>query len=284
MSATSPTSALVRPAVSALTIDKELSKLGFREVDEEVYYRVVASIVAGEKSGKTHFCMTAPGPIAAISTDTGTEAVAKKFLGKKRIVIRPFTSARELQQDGASKSDAVKEWTGMSDAYKRIIDTKAVRTLLIDTGSEAWELCRLARLGKLTQVMPHHYVEVNSEFQTLIKLGYSRTDLNILWIHKTKKEYAKGKEGKDSWTGKMERAGFGDMPFLVDVNLKNYFLRGRTHPTEGTSLPPCFAVEVIDSRLEMLNAVGTVLEEDMCTFPFLAETLFPDTAGMDFWE
>jgi hypothetical protein len=88
---------------SGSLITKELSALGFREVDSSIAYRIVAATTAPEKSGKTHWAFTAPGPIAAISNDTGTEAVAKKFLESKKVLLVQFQSTKELLEGGKAR-------------------------------------------------------------------------------------------------------------------------------------------------------------------------------------
>jgi len=45
-----------------------------------------------------------------------------------------------------------------------------------------------------------------------------------------------------------------------------------------------FGVRVVDSRINMINSVGMELEGSLCTFPILAETLFPETIGTKMWE
>lgn len=257
----------------------ELARLGFQDIgSDQPAYRAVCSSTAKEKTGKTYFGMTFPGPIGAISTDTGTEEIAKLFMKKKRIVISHFKSADDLRRDGGgsekAKQRAEAEWLRMKEAAYSVVDNKKFRTLLFDTGTEAWELCRMARFGKLAQVMPQHYTEVNSEFRALVKAAYERKDLNVLFLHKVKKEYRTGSSGKDNWTGKWERSGFGDLPYLVDVNLENYF-----DPEAKT-----FGIRVVDSRINMLEVVGSELEGDLCSFPMLAELLFPDTIGKRMWE
>lgn len=266
------------PTYNDNLIDMPLAKLGFEEVDESINYRIVASTAAVEKCGKTHWALTAPGPIGAISTDTGTEEVAKRFLKDKRIVIRQFKSADELKemggQPGVRQARYEKEWSTMRDCMRAIIDNPKFRTMVIDTGTEAWELCRLAAFGKLSQVMPQHYVEVNAEFRAIVKAAYERKDLNVIWVHKMKKEYKTNSSGKDNWSGKYERSGFGDMPFLVDINIRQYY--DKTNST--------FGIEVMDSRINMLDVAGSQMEGPLCSFPMLAECLFPETRGQRFWQ
>lgn len=245
-------------------VTKDLASAGFRDVDSAVSYRIVACTTGPEKAGKTFWSMTAPSPVAVISTDTGTESIAKKFLESKKVILAQFASTKELLENTAHEEQK-KQWKKMKDAFMRIVEDKRIRTLVWDTAGEGWDLCRLAEFGKLTQVMPHNYTVVNSEFTALIKTAYQRTDLNCIFIHKQKKQYKKGSDGKDGWTGKWDRAGFGDMPYLVDVNLVHYFDREARE----------FGIEVIDSRLQMVDVVGTQLSGALCTFQELALQLFP---------
>ena len=177
----------------------------------------------------------------------------------------------------------------MKDSILAMIRNTKIRTLIIDTATEAWELCRLAEFGKLTQVMPHHYTTVNSEFKALIKAADENIRLNSIWIHKKKKEYKTGSSGKDSWSGKWERAGFGDMAFLVDVNLEHFFQpQGAT--VSGPDGNPMvldegrFGIRVLDSRYNMLSVVGQEFVKEESSFEQLGYSLFPETFGTDAWR
>lgn len=275
-------------------IDADLKRLGFEVVEPTIRYKFSISSAAKEKEGKTTWAFTAPGPIGAISTDTGTEFIAKQFLSEKPIIINYFKSADELQNEGnntKAKQDMYeREWARMKDSILAMVRSKRIRTLIVDTATEAWELCRLAEFGKLTQVMPHNYTTVNSEFKALIKAADENQQLNSIWIHKKKKEYkASGASGKENWTGKWERSGFGDMPFLVDLNMEHFFqppgavvpdgAGGNVQLEEGR-----FGVRVIDSRINMLSVVGQEFTGETANFRELAYSLFPETYGTDVWE
>ena len=295
MSTTSSTTAnSITQAAASQIIDQELKKLGFEVVDPTIYHKFSVSSAAKEKEGKTTWAFSAPGPIGAISTDTGTEAIAKNFLSQKPIIINYFKSADELQQDGG-KNDKTRqemyerEWERMKSSILAMVRSTRIRTLIIDTATEAWELCRLAEFGKLTQVMPHHYTTVNSEFKALIKAADENPRLNSIWIHKKKKEYKTGSSGKDSWTGRWERAGFGDMPFLVDVNLEHFFQPAGAMVSDGSggnvSLEEGrFGIRVVDSRYNMLSVVGQEFTREESNFENLGYALFPDTYGSDVWR
>jgi len=264
-----------------------LTKLGFEEVTDSVAYRLVVCTTASEKSGKTTFALTAPTPIAAISTDAGTIEIAKGFRRKgRKIVLNQFRPANEIIENEEKKAQAAaeREWERMKASYTQVIEDTRFRSMVVDTATEMWELCRLARFGKLTQVMPHHYGPVNAEFKALINKAYDREDLNVILIHKVKKEYkALGKDGKEVFTGKWERAGFGDLPYIVDVNVKHFFQKA---VMEGDNLieEARFGIEIIDSRVNMLSVVGLRLEGELCNFAMMAESMFPETMGAGFWE
>ena len=280
-------------------LDAELKKLGFENLDPTIHYSLHISTAALEKQGKTHFAFGLPGPIGVITTDTGTEEVAKKFMAQKRIIVRSFKSAKKLFEEVDKlglKNDAIvkekrqeyaeAEWQRMKGSILAIIRHAKFRGLIIDTATEVWELCRAAAFGKLTQVMPQHYNEVNNEFKELVKSAYESPALSSVWINKKGKEYKTGSTGKDSWTGRYERKGFGDMPFLVDVNLEHYF-KAAQEPETGMSeedikalKPARFGIQVLDSRYEMLQLVGQRFEGDMCSFKCVAENCFPQTYGI----
>lgn len=271
-------------------IAPNLQQLGFGPVTPSKGYRLQVSIAGTEKSGKTTWAFTAPGPIAAISTDTGTEEIARgldpvsgrPFMDIKEIIICHFKSPAELQQQGKQKTYE-EEWKRMKDAILAIIASRRYRTLIVDTGTEAWELCRLAAFGKLTQVMPHHYVAVNSEFKSLVKSAFDDPKFNTVWIHKMKKEY-KTMNGKDSWSGRFERAGFGDMPFLVDCNLVSYFRPRVVDHLGETITPPAFGIEIVDTRANMQDRQGEKLEGKLNNFEQLGIELYPATYLTKEWR
>jgi hypothetical protein len=87
----------------------------------------------------------------------------------------------------------------------------------------------------------------------------------VVFLHKEKKQY----QGND-WTGNWERAGFGDMGYLVQASLKT--------TREGSD----FSVAVMDNRyLPELN--GAEFEGGMAQFQYLALSLIPDSEPED-WE
>ena len=247
-------------------IPPSLAKLGFTDKPGMDLPSLSICSSGLEKKGKTHFAFTAPGPIAVIASDTGTLEIADKFRRQGKAV---YYAEYEMPRGSGSARQAAAEktWNKVEDFIYGVAEERSIRTFIGDTGTEFWELLRLARFGKLTQVMPHHYGPVNEEFQSMVKRIAKRPGLNSIWIHKAKKEYKTNKEGKDAWTGRHERAGFGDMGYLCDVVITHHF------DTETRE----FYLKVADSRKNTQELIGLELRAEMCDFPTLAQLAYPES-------
>lgn len=251
-------------------LDQSMAGLGFAVPSTDLAYSLAICAQGPEKEGKTHFAFTAPDPIVAIASDTGTEAIAATARKNGK---RVATYTYRVPPSGQQRSEYEREWIKIEKALNGVLVNKNIRSVVIDTGTEVWEMLRLARFGKLTQVMPHHYGPVNNEMKDIVKAMVDRADLNTIWIHKLKKEYKTNKAGNDAWTGGYERAGFGDMPYLCDVVIEHFFDRENRQ----------FGIRVKGSRYNAQNIVGNEYLGDMATFPVLAAECFPAT-DLDYWE
>jgi hypothetical protein len=196
---------------------------GFVQASAPTAHRLIVNAEGEEKSGKNHFAFTAPGPIFEHSFDIGNEGVVQKFQSKKKIMIAEYElEVQPGEAEAREVADAAnKVWDQFMANYRDGLASCGNGTTLIDTGTETWELLRLARFGKLTQVMPHHYGPVNKEMQEMIREGFSH-NCNVIFLHKRKDEWENyiGSDGKEKGkkTGRKTRVGFSDMPFLVQVN------------------------------------------------------------------
>jgi len=259
--------------VSELKID------GFRSASSDVKHRLIISTEGLERSGKTNFGLTLPEPIAVLPLDNGTDEIVAKFKrAGKQILVPAETLDWEI---GASKEEYLKLWGRVEKAFNRCLTTKGLRSLFIDTGTEMWELKRLAAFGKLTQVMPQHYMMVNEEFRKLIRAA-SDSNLNIVLSHKVKKRYVgqkakAGQEQKESWDGTYERSGMNDVGFLVQMNLLHTF-NYETHN---------FRLRIKDCRQNMDLAGTTIGIDDDCdfqlepTFQSLGQIVYPESSEDD---
>ena len=241
-----------------------LTKLGFTEPSSTIIPRLISSISGLDKQGKTHFGLTMPAPIVLFNTDIGEEGVMHKFDGKVEHAMDVGVPAEEESEDAEGV------WKKFKAGYYGALEASDddCRSLLIDTGTEVWELMRLAEFGQLAQIMPYMYGPVNAKFRRLVRDSY-KYNKNVMWLHKMKPKYV-----NDKRTAEYERSGFGDMPFLVQLNAQIW----RYDVEDGGE----FVLTVTNSRHEP-DLIGEELEGGMCNFPTLASLVLPDV-DVDYWE
>jgi hypothetical protein len=234
---------------------------GFTRANSVVKRRLILSIEALEGCGKTRFALTAPGPIGFVNLDEGLEGLIEPFQVQKAIYVATvkldFTGERSKIIEAAEKELATVE-TNYQTALKQ------ARTIVIDTGSELWELLRLAAFGKLEKVMPHQYAEPNQQMTRLIKLAYD-SSANLIITHRLKEQWI-----NDKRTGLFEMAGFKDIPYLVQAHARMWT------DVDGYHLR-------VNKCRQNASIVGLELSNDMINFPFLASMVFPDSEQKD-WE
>ncbi len=236
--------------------------------------RVVQAVAALQKDGKTTYGLSAPDPIGLINLDQGLEGVIEGFIeAGKEIHVCDVTSYQgETKQVGWEAA-----WNKVAAFFKACLTNKDIRTIVMDTETEAWELIRLASFGKLDHIKSHHYGPVNDEYRHLINGIYS-TDKNLILLRKLKDEYVDEKR-----TGNKEMAGFKDIPYMVQMNCYLYRKTDRNKPANLKVIDKGegeFILRVIDCRLNAKLA-GLELEGETASFPYLACEVFPDSSPMD---
>jgi hypothetical protein len=247
---------------------------GFEKAQKtEKKKRTIIGVEGLEKEGKTSFALSAPGPIALFNMDIGLEGVVEKYIDEKEILVADFD-----YRDATSASEWVEMWERIKKAFLAAGKNKDIRTVVLDTATEMWELLRLARFGKLTQVQPYHYGPVNTEYRDLIRKIYD-TDKNLILLHKMKSEYI-----NDKSTGEMIRSGFADTGYLTQINIRvwrrNLAQDGRSvnlKINDGT-----FGLTVADCR-QKADVAGVELTDPLNTFPMLMTQVYPETDSEE-WE
>jgi hypothetical protein len=185
---------------------------GFKKVDVQTTKpnRLICNIQGQEKTGKTHFSLTAPGPIAFFDLDCGTEGVIHKFANEKEIFVKAYAFDE-------NQNEAKKLWDVFCRDYNAALAHPAIRTIVIDSGSDMWEFIRMAEFGKLIQVPPLKYREVNSDLRKMVRAVLT-TDKSLIITHKLKMEY----DSNNRPTGKYSMSGFSEIPYLVQANLETF--------------------------------------------------------------
>lgn len=235
---------------------KQLETMGFSDDVIERPRRLIVSVNGKTKTGKTHFALTAPDPIFFINIDIGTEGVLDKFQAKgKRIYLYDVRVPRT-----ASKEVWLPMWENLKKVYEKVYQVGA-GSVITDTDTEAYELARLAKFGKLSQVPPQFYTEVNNEYRELLRLAYD-SPMNSIFIHKMKPVYINKER-----TNQYEPSGMSDMEYNTQVNI----LMNREDTDEG----PKFSAFIENCRHDP-NVNGQMLEGEMCNFDFLLSLIHGD--------
>lgn len=224
--------------------DLGLSSDSFVEIrpdDDDRRRRVILNVEASQKAGKTDFALRhLPAPIVIFNFDQGLEWVVEKFIKKKRIIVagcvkqrgakypsyhfaKPSPDRGEKQKSDAYltriKGMAYPIWNRFIQDYTEALESKEIRTLVIDTGGAAFQLGKFAFMGMdkyLGKDDPYGQKggEMKSIFQGLIADGYNY-DKNVLWLHRIKENWSGG--GPD---GTFKTDGYAQVPYEVQSTLR----------------------------------------------------------------
>lgn len=238
--------------------------------------RIIMSIEGDWGTGKTDFALTAPGPIAFFKIDPNSEFTLDKYVGKK-IWQSDIKVPRSDGENAQALSDTV--WQQFIKDYTWALAN--TRSVVWDTATEIWELLRLCKFGKLAQISPQHYTQVNNDFRGLIKLAFD-SETNLLMIHKLKDEWTpytdiQGKE-RNKKSGKKERAGFGDLGFACQVMVQTMFDRDNEESPFSAKILKCTQNPMLTT-----NVYSQVGDLRLNSFPFIAADVFPGT-GIEVWS
>src|SRR5262245_28567383 len=208
------------------TTPNSLEGTTFELATEEIRRRMIMSVEGDWGTGKTDLVLTAPCAIAFFRFDLNTEVTVAKYASKKRIYKSNIAIPRPDDKDAQRLAEGA--WAKFQNDYDRAVRSQDIRSIIWDTATEIWELCRLQAFGRLSNVMPHHYVQVNNSVRELIKRAYD-ADTNLVMIHRLKDQWENytGTDGKEKGkkTGKKERAGFSDIGFACQIMVQTLFDR-----------------------------------------------------------
>lgn len=263
-------------------ISNYMKKMGFTNATDILLIpRIVMALTGMEGQGKTHFSLTAPGPISLLNLDEGLESVINKHSGDKDIhvlditipnvlgdSVGKMTKAEKAEQADVVQEEAEAEWIKFNNGYQWSLKSNEIRSIVIDTASELRELQLMAHFGKTAEIMPYMYRGPNTEFRRLIRDAI-KSDKNVIFISKMKPIYL-----NDKRTGEYEPAGFKDTGYNSQVSAQIY----QYSPKDGGE----FVLWIKKCR-QNPDLAGEELEGPMCDFQTLAMLAMP---GMDpeVWE
>src|SRR5712671_5033437 len=197
---------------------------GFQPAPTVSVPRLIGRSVGDVGTGKTHFWLTGPGPIAVQSFDQGTEGVVEQFAEKKKIVLKHYEWSPT--DDSFSQADAVTLRDEFITDFTKLI--LQARTVVWDTESMVWELFRYAEFGGPSE-NPKNHAALNQRYKRVVSMPKSLTinfgctqSLKDEWVTKIK---ANGKEGAGP-SGGQKAWGFTELPAIVHINLSHTRLPG----------------------------------------------------------
>lgn len=207
------------------------------------------------KSGKTHFALTAPGPIAYFNLDMRAEGVLDKFIGDKEIYEAEFK--RSVL---GAKVDYKALYKRFMESHLEACSDKNIRTIVWDTESEAWEIGRLAHFGRddnsnadlAKSTRGRNYGPINAEFAEMIRTA-EESGKNFIVLQQMREEYK-----NDVATGEYVTVGFKRTSYMLQVNAYAFY-----NKDEG------FWIEIENNGLDM-GLAGEILEPPFNDFPNLA--------------
>ncbi len=173
------------------------------------------SLSGDPKTGKTHFALTFPDPIAVFSFDQrGAEVLLPKFPNKRIDIFKfdPPVSA-SLHPDTPY---AMTLWNNIKAKYIELTGSGEYKTFVLDPATILWEIIRHAfaeQEGKDDIGRARNYGEPNARMSWMI-LSPLPSGHNVVCL-----QYIKDRYVSDTMTGEKEVDGFKRTGGLTDVGM-----------------------------------------------------------------
>ena len=226
-----------------MTTDNMLEKLRATGWDDKVRVipnRSTLSIEGWDKTGKSHLALTAPEPIFYIDIDDGTTGVIEKFQETKQVFRYMMPRQSRVGKPKELQDRFSKLWEDLKKQINLALEMPS-GTLVVDTATELYDICRLGKYGKMSQVPPNMYQVANSEMDEVMRCC-NQSNLNVIVLHQLETEFG---------TSEVRGKGWKNMPFKVQTTIRT----GRENGKNG----PSFTGEVTCCRFRP-DFMGTVFE------------------------
>ena len=237
---------------------RSLLSFGFTQPDSTAPQRLVVNLAGQEKTGKTHLALTGRPPIFIFNIDVGTEGVVEKFqrIGKE---VWSYPVRMQRIASGANEGQLQQlwrdQWEDLKSKLSWVYQYCNPGTVVLDTWTEAYELARLAHFGKIG-AMPNQYATVYQDLRAAVRWSYDHPTATTVFVSKMTPKFNAPNE--------LEVRGFGDMDFLVQVNLRNQ----RIDADPGQPGPGQFLSYIKDCRQNPF-CNGYVLSGDQFSLEYL---------------
>lgn len=249
---------------------------GFQAVPESSNPYLKLCTEAMHRCGKTDFALrTTPEPILVVATDANTAHVATKIKAIRKcemIINTDFVFKNPFM----TQAQCMELWERFKRLYFDTILKAQVRTIVIDTGSDLWELTRQAEFGRLEKVPQFAYGNANNPWRQMVN---ACTDKNLIITHKLA-NYGPSKVG---------RKGMEEVAYLSHAVIRHF--RAAPEYVEAEQISSIvldnepgsgqFGLKILDSSHDPSLAGTVLLGDDNCTFVEVATTIFPKTKPKD---
>lgn len=259
------------------TILDQLASEGWNMEAEAGYVpRVTLDIVGLENQGKTGLALSVSslGPVAYMAFDPGWEIVEKfRKMGRKVAVKRYSTRI----PDGVDPGD----WPGVAEAMMPELERWTgdlaraaeigVVAAVIDTASEAYELVRLALMGRLNPNITDDYGraqgQVNAAMRSILK-RIEDSGMHLITLHKIS-EFT-----KDGGATTTRVNGWKDISYYAPYRVRARY-DFKDPDTDAFDAPKFFQAEILKSKFvpDLQGRRVMVSQED--GFEQLAEMMVP---------
>ena len=243
----------------------------FTPVKETMPHRLIWRSYGPEKSGKNHFGLTAPGPVAIQCFDVlGLEGTVEKFRaqGKDIHVCKYHLDINDSDVQQMAKNVL----TRFTEDFE--VAQNNARTIQWDE-TELWRVFRYAELGDKSAT-PSAYDAVNFKYAEMIH-QVDDTNVNFQLIQKVKEKWNTVEEvnregrkvSKGRPSGQMVPTGMKEVQFLVQANISH------TWDKENG-----FGVHIANCRQNMAIAGESYYGVE---FAEIAQLVFPESDESD-WQ
>lgn len=235
----------------------------FEQADREIRYRMLWSSQGHGGSGKSHFLLTAPDPIAVHLFDPiGLEGLVRQPLFAEkdiRVIEYKFNPIAIPKEDRAKVAqDVLGQFLEDYD-----VAVANARTVGWDKEDYVWELLRYASFGEFGD-RPANYYELNMQYRNLFQKA-ADAGVNLGVIRGMKESWGQNAKGSPVSTGKFEPRGMKEVPELVQVNLGHRW-------DDDTNT---FNVQVLEKCRLNADLIGQDL--GAADFVTVATQLYPET-------
>lgn len=236
---------------------------------------IFMDIIGIEGSGKSSLAMTLgrSGGVGYIDIDQSADRARRPDDRKARDRIKIVSVSYPV---GMTEKIVIEEcrkaWSHTLSMIREASAGWATGGIVLDTGTEAWELRRLAAFGTLTPKgrTDTLYGPVNASFRNTMRSVYRDDHRHLITIHQMREEWKdKIVNGQKIGikTGRMVRTGFKEIPYMSDIIVQCERDKGEFKATVvlcklSPNGPSMEGMELADDQLDFAEIVGMATDTE----------------------